>query len=350
MTDPSHPDTTGRSLRALPKVHAHLHLDGGYPLAAVERLARAQGGVFERPARFRDAGEFFTAYGSVPALVRDLDDLAALCVALVHAEAQAGVLSLEPSIEPPLYSPRLGDLDTVTRTIINALQRGAADTGIEVGANLTVTANVEAPLAEELALLATRFVGAGVTAFGTAGPDDPSGPLRFQRAAFIARDAGLQVVIHAGQTGVEIDGPASVRAALDVLGATRISHGVHAIFDAELLARLAAGGIVCDVCPASNVALGAAATLATHPAPAMLAAGVPITLNADDPLWFGADITAQYEIARREWGIGDAGLAGIARNGVRVPSLSAPVRARFEAALDEWIASSPGASPTSVEA
>lgn len=284
----------------------------------------------------------------MPALVRDLDDLAALCVALVHAEAQSGVLYLEPSIEPQLYSPRLGDLDTVTRTIVDALQRGAAETGVEVGANLTVTAGVEAPLAEELAVLATRFVGAGVSAFGTAGPDDPSGPLRFQRAARIARDAGLQVVIHAGQTGGPIDGPASVRSALDVLGATRISHGIHAVHDPELFARLAAEGIVCDVCPASNLALGVAATLATHPAPAMLAAGVPITLNADDPLWFGADITAQYKIARREWGIDDAGLAALARNGLRVAGVSERTRARFEAALDDWIASAPDAAPRSV--
>ncbi len=326
-------------LRALPKAHTHLHLDGGYPLAAVQRLARAQGGSFERPARFRDAGEFFTAYGTMPALVRDLDDLAALCLALVHAEAQEGVLYLEPSIEPQLYSPRLGDLDTVTRTIVDALQRGAAETGIEVGANLTVNTGLEAGLAEDLARLAARFVGAGITAFGTAGPDDPTGPRRFERAARVARDAGLQVVIHAGQTGGPVDGPASVRAALDVLGATRISHGVHAIHDPELLARLAAEGIVCDVCPASNLALGVAASLEAHPAPAMLAAGVPITLNADDPLWFGADITAQYEIARRVWGIDDAGLARIAGNGVRLPSLSAPVRARFEAALEEWIGS-----------
>ena len=181
------------------------------------------------PDRFRDAGEFFTAYGTVPALVRDLDDLAALCLALVHAEAHAGVLYLEPSIEPQLYSPRLGDLDTVTRTIVDALQRGAAETGIEVGANLTVNTGLEAVLAEDLARLAARFVGAGITAFGTAGPDDPTGPRRFERAARVARDAGLQVVIHAGQTGGPVDGPASVRAALDVLGATRISHGVHAI-------------------------------------------------------------------------------------------------------------------------
>ena len=125
-----------------------------------------------------------------------------------------------------------------------------------MGANLTVNTGLEAVLAEDLARLAARFVGAGITAFGTAGPDDPTGPRRFERAARVARDAGLQVVIHAGQTGGPVDGPASVRAALDVLGATRISHGVHAIHDPELLARLAAEGIVCDVCPASNLALG----------------------------------------------------------------------------------------------
>ncbi|MCS5731433.1 adenosine deaminase family protein [Herbiconiux moechotypicola] len=341
---------SGRELRALPKVHAHVHLDGSYPLAAVQALAARQGADFEVPDSFPDVWDFFEAYGTVPELVRSLDDLAGLCRALVHAEAALGVLYLEPAIEPQLYARRLGGIDTVARTMVDALAQGAEEAGIEVGANLTVNTDQDEPIALELARTAAALAGPGVsggtgtgfwrgvTALGTAGFVEPAGLARFVPVARIAQDAGLQIVSHAGQTG----GPDSILEALDVLGATRLSHGVRAVESDELVARLAEQHIVCDICPVSNVRLGVSESLAAHPGPLLIAAGVPVTLNADDPLWFGHSVLDQWRIAREVWGLDDRRLAGVSSGGMLLPGMSPRTRSVYRDSLAAWFTAAPG--------
>jgi adenosine deaminase len=125
--------------------------------------------------------------------------------------------------------------------------------------------------------------------------------------------------------------------ALDELGATRLSHGVRSVQSPELVERLAEEQIVCDVCPVSNVRLGVVASLAVHPAPALVAAGVPVTLNADDELWFGHSVVDQYRIARENWGLSDRELADIAGAGLLIDGVSEETGRRFRAALDAWL-------------
>jgi adenosine deaminase len=321
-----------RDLGALPKVHVHVHLDGSYPLPAVQALAAGRGEKIKAPRMFTDVWSFFDAYGTVPDLVADLDDLAGLCHALVHAEAAEGVLFLEPAIEPQLYA-RLGSFEQVTRVMIDALQGAGREAGIEVGANLTVNTDQDLPIALDLAALAAKYAGHGVTAFGTAGFVEPAGLARFAEPAEIAKASGLQVVAHAGQTG----GPDSIEEALDDLGATRLSHGVNAVQEPDMLKRLADERIVCDVCPVSNVRLGLFPSLGAHPAPKLVEAGVPITLNADDELWFGQSVTGQYRLARAHWGYSDQELAAIAENGLLVAGMSDATRQRFRTGLKAWL-------------
>jgi adenosine deaminase len=324
---------SSRSLRGLPKAHLHAHLDGAYPLGAVRELARRRGRAFDVPTAFGDVWEFFEAYGTVPDLVETHEDLAVLCRSLVLAEAAQGVVYLEPAIEPQLYAPRLGSLDQVTRTILHAFGEAARDAGIEVNALLTINTDEDLPIAVDLARTAAAYAGAGVGALGTAGFIEPGGLGRFREAADIARAAGLSLACHAGQTG----GPESIEEALDELGARRISHGFRAVESERLLKRLAADRVVCDVCPVSNVALGLVPSLAEHPAPRLLAAGVPVTLNADDPLWFSTSVTDQYEIARKVWGLDDARLAHFARSGALASGMSAATRRRIEDGVDAWL-------------
>lgn len=322
-----------RSLRALPKAHLHVHLDGSYPRSAVDRLAARRGRAFGVPAAFADVWQFFDLYGTVPALVDSHEDLAALCRALVHAEAAEGVLYLEPSIEPQLYAPRLGSIRQITSTMLSAFREAAEDTAIEVGANLTINTDEDLAIAEELARLAAGFAGAGVTALGTAGFAEPAGLARYRIAAEIAHAAGLPVVSHAGQTG----GPASIEEALDELHADRLSHGFRAIESGPLVQRLAQQRIVCDVCPVSNLALGVVASLAAHPAPRLQAAGVPVTLNADDSLWFSRSITDQYDVARNVWGMPDSALAAFALAGTLATGMSSATRHRLQAGVEHWM-------------
>ncbi|MCU1473030.1 adenosine deaminase family protein [Amnibacterium sp.] len=327
-----------QSLRALPKAHLHAHLDGSYPLPAVQALAARRGARFEVPSAFVDVWQFFDHYGTVPALVQSNEDLAELCRALVHAEAAEGVLYLEPAIEPQLYAPRLGSLEQVTRTMLSAFREASDDSGVEVGANLTINTDEDLAISADLARIAAAHAGAGVTALGTAGFVEPGHLRRYREAARIGRAAGLPVVSHAGQTG----GPDSIEEALDELGATRISHGFRAVESAQLLDRLARDHIVCDVCPVSNVALGVVKSLAEHPAPRLRAAGVPVTLNADDSLWFSRSVTDQYEIARSVWQLDDEDLAAFARAGTLATGMSDTTRRRLETGVAAWLAEGSG--------
>src|SRR6266480_3572390 len=160
---------------------------------------------------------------------------------------------------------------------------------------------------------------------------DPSG--------YAARFGGLTPTVELvlAPHGGELAGPDSVRACLDALDAHRIGHGVAAAADPDLTKHLAAGGITCEVCPASNVAMGVAAQPGDVPLPALLDAGVPVALGADDPLLFGSRLTAQYELARRVHGLSDAELAGLAAMSVRGSAAPAAVAAGLLAGIDAWL-------------
>jgi adenosine deaminase len=333
LTDRLFDDPPRRSLRSLPKAHLHVHLDGSYPLNAVRALAERRGIAFEVPASFPDVWSFFDAYGTVPKLVETHEDLACLCRALVHAEAAEGVVYLEPAIEPQLYAPRLGTLEVVTETMLGAFAEAGRDAGIEVGALLTINTDENLEIAEDLARIAADHAGTGVTGLGTAGFIEPGNLRRYRSSAQIAQAAGLPVVSHAGQTG----GPDSVEEALNELGAERLSHGFRAIESTRLVERLADEQIVCDMCPVSNCRLGVVADIISHPAPQMLAAGVPVTLNADDPLWFSTGITDQYSIARNDWGLADEEIARFARAGALAAGMSSGTRERLLTGVDAWL-------------
>ena len=176
--------------------------------------------------------------------------------------------------------------------------------------------------------------------FGLANDESTHPPEPFGPAFDIAREAGLLSIPHAG----ELAGPESVRAALDRLGADRLQHGVRVVEDPALTERLAADDICCDVCPTSNLMLSVCPSLAEHPLPALLDAGVPCSLNADDSLLFGAGLLDEYRLVRDEVGLDDAQLASVAWSSVRCSAAPADVQQRARAAIDAWL-SSPASSP-----
>ena len=172
-----------------------------------------------------------------------------------------------------------------------------------------------------------------MTGFGLSNDERRGAAADFAPAFRIAGRAGLLLAPHGG----ELAGPESVRACRDALGAHRIGHGVAAAADPDLTKRLAAGGITCEVCPTSNVALGVAARPADVPLRAMLDAGVPVALGADDPLLFGSRLTAQYELARLAHGLSDAELAGLAVMSVRGSAAPPAIADRLIAGIDAWL-------------
>jgi adenosine deaminase len=298
-----------RELAHLPKAHLHLHLDGAMRRETYAELAAARGLAAPLPTSF---GSFDDFGETIVAAARVLDDPAVVERALDEILADAardGVVWLELSVWPGLFAGRLGSDLKAIDVVLLAGRRAAARHG--VGFGLVVAANRDRGTDEALhvAQVAASRASWGVTGFGLDGDEAACPPAPFAAAFGIARAAGLQAVPHAG----ELAGADSVGAALDLLGATRIMHGVRAIEDEDLTRRLVASGVCLDVCPTSNVLLGVASSLETHPLPALLASGVRCSLNADDPLPFDVSILDEYERCRSRMGLDDAQLADIAR-------------------------------------
>jgi aminodeoxyfutalosine deaminase len=164
--------------------------------------------------------------------------------------------------------------------------------------------------AEKVATFAVKYRERGVVGLGLVGAADDRAMEPFARAFAIAREGGLGVVPHAG----EVAGPRSVQAALDVLGADRIRHGIRAEEDPGLVRELASRGTVLDVCPLSNPRTGVVRSLGEHPLPRLIATGVRCSISTDDPAMFDTDLTREYDVAT-SFGLAprsfyEAGLAG----------------------------------------
>jgi aminodeoxyfutalosine deaminase len=170
----------------------------------------------------------------------------------------------------------------------------------------------------------------GLVAFGLGGPEIGVPRPQFQPHFDAARAAGLHSVPHAGET----TGPQTVWDAVNLLGAERIGHGTSAAEDPELLAHLAATGIPLEVCPSSNVATRAVATLAEHPIGAFRDAGVVVTVNSDDPPMFGTTLNREYEVAADLLGLDEQGVRDLAKAAVDAAFLDDAGKRALHAEID----------------
>jgi adenosine deaminase len=217
---------------------------------------------------------------------------------------------------------------------LDAIAGASARTGVTAGLMIAADRTRSPDDAVEQALLAARYAGQGVVAFGLANDEQGHPPKPFEEAFRIAREAGLLSTPHAG----ELAGPASVRGALDVLGADRIEHGVRAVEDPALLQRLADEQVCLDVCPTSNLLLSVVDDLASHPLSRLLDAGVRCSLNADDPLLFGPGLLEEYELCRTVLGFDDERLAHIAACSIDASGASSALKARARDDIAAWLA------------
>jgi len=342
-----------RPLVALPKAHLHLHFTGSMRHATLVELAGVHGVrlppalVGEWPPSLHatdDRGwfRFQRLYDLARSVLRTPADIVRLVGETAADEAAEGSGWVELQVDPSGFAARFGGLSSFTDLVLDACTRAARDTGVGIG--VVVAANrVRHPLdARTLARLAVRYAAADgpvrVVGFGLSNDERRGGVQEFGPAFAIARRGGLLSVPHAG----ELRGADCVTASLDTLGADRVGHGIRSTEDPAVLDRLAAAGTTCEVCPASNVALGVYPDRASVPLRALLAAGVPVALGADDPLLFGSRLLAQYADARSVDGLHDTELAGLARDSVTGSAAPPDVRARLLAGVDAWLATPPG--------
>ncbi|MDX2392596.1 adenosine deaminase [Streptomyces sp. DK15] len=333
-----------RDLTLLPKAHLHLHFTGSMRPATLLELADKYGVRLPEaltsgePPKLRATDErgwfrFQRLYDTARSCLREPDDIRRLVREAAEEDVRDGSGWLEIQVDPTSYAALLGGMIPAVEIILDAVDSASRETGL--GMRVVIAANrMKHPLdARTLARLAVRYADRGIVGFGLSN-DERRGMARdFDRAFAIAREGGLLAAPHGG----ELSGPSSVRDCLDDLHAARIGHGVRAAEDPRLLKRLADRQITCEVCPASNVALGVYQRPEDVPLRTLFEAGVPMALGADDPLLFGSRLAAQYEFARRHHGFTDAELAELARQSVRGSAAPDDVQAKLLDGIDHWL-------------
>lgn len=280
-------------LAALPRAHLHLHLEGAARPATLHEFAERDGRPPPDLGGYTGLPGFVLAYETARDLIATLEDLRRVASEVAEDTLAQGFVWLEVHVSPQSYEGRLGPDAAVLEAVLDGLRAPQRrDTG--VGVVLGINRGQDSSRADDVVELAVRSADAagGVVGLGLVGDErHPATPFidHFARA----RAVGLLSVPHAGET----QGPASVRDALDLLCADRIGHGIAAAHDHRLLQRLSEVGTCLDVCPTSNVRLGVSPDWERHPVHDLVRAGVRVSLNSDDPTFFGASGLDEYRTA-----------------------------------------------------
>ncbi|MCW3784093.1 adenosine deaminase [Defluviimonas salinarum] len=282
----------------LPKVELHLHLEGAAPpgfirgLAAEKKVDIAR--IFDERGNYAydDFWHFLKVYEAATEPLKTPEDYHRLTLAVLEESAAAGVIYSETFLSPDFCGGR--DL-SAWREFLHAI-REAADLaerrdGIVLRGIVTPIRHLGPEKAKEVALCAAETAGDWVVGFGLAGDEKSGKPKDFSWAFDAAREAGLRLTAHAGEWG----GPESVRDALRDLRVERIGHGVRAIEDLALVDELAERGIVLEVCPGSNIALGLYQDWRSHPIHELRERGVKVTVSTDDPPFFHTTMAREYD-------------------------------------------------------
>ena len=317
----------------------HLHFEGCLPIETVERLARRAGHRFVDAAVFevgrleiRDAASFLTLYAELCPLFRSPDDYAEAARDVTRALAAGGVRHAEVYVSPEIFS-RIGlEAGPCLSAIDAGFREGAAREGMTCRILLDAVRQWGPESAERVLDLYERHPLDSIVGFGIGGDEKAVPSSAFAGAFLRARALGLKTSVHAGEWA----GPESVREALDVLRPDRVDHGIAAVSDPELLARLAEEEITLCVAPSGNARTGAVTSFEAHPLPRLIEAGVRVALSADDPLFFATTTLSEYRLARDLLGIGDRQLRVLAENSWHAAFCSERERREGLAGLKEF--------------
>ena len=331
--------------RGIPKAELHLHIEGTLEPELMLALG-ARNGVHVPYAdadearaayRFADLRAFLHLYyRSTAVLLRERDFFELTAAYLRHAQAD-GTRHVEIFFDPQSHLERGVPFSAVLDGIVAALAEGERTLGIS--SRLIMCFLRDESLRSALEVLEQarpyRDVIAGV---GLDSAEVGHPPAEFAEVFAAARAAGFVTVAHAGE-----EGPAAyVAEALDLLAVRRIDHGVRAIDDAALVARLRRERVTLTMCPLSNLRLGVVADLAAHPLKRLLEAGVPVTINSDDPAYFGGYLVDNYLAASAALDLSRGDIANLARNSIAGSLLAAERKTELLAEIDAFVAAASG--------
>lgn len=328
-------------IAGLPKVELHVHHVGSASPETVAALAERHAGSTRVPAdpeelrrffEFTDFAHFIEVYLAVVDLLRTPDDLWLLthevARGLVAQQVRYAELTLTPytsiavGIAPQAYVEAVED----------ARLRAREDFGIELRWIFDIPGESGVASADVTLDVALGLQPAGLIGFGLGGPEIGVPRAQFADHFARARAAGLRSVPHAGES----TGPETIWDSLHHLHAERIGHGIAAAQDPSLMRHLVDHDIALEVCPTSNVCTRSVPSLAEHPLPALVAAGVPVTINSDDPPMFSTTLNQEYAVAADLLGLDADGVADLARAAVRHSFAPDEVKASVSAEIDAF--------------
>ena len=320
-----------------PKIELHLHLEGAAPPAFIRSLAKQKkmdlSGLFNEDGsyRFTDFWDFIKVYEAAVTTLQRPEDFYNLTLAVLEESAKSGVVYTETFLAPDFCGNR--DV-SAWREYLHAIEEAAAkaevDFGITMRGIVTSVRHFGPDKARQTARCAAETAGRFVVGFGLAGDEKIGKPKDFRYAFDMAREAGLHLTAHAGEWG----GPESVRDAIADLRVERIGHGARAIEDMALVEEIAETGIVLELCPGSNVALGIFPTFRAHPIGEMFNRGVKVTISTDDPPFFHTTMDREYEMLHRAFDWDEGVFAKIARTSLDAAFCDADTKARILKTLE----------------
>ena len=264
-------------------------------------------------------------------LIRTPEDVRLLTYEIAREMAEAQQVRYAELTCTPFTSVAVGvPIEGYTEAIEDARTAAERDFGIVLRWIYDIPGESGLPAADATLDYALNHAPDGLIGFGLGGPEVGVPRPQFKPHFDAARAAGLRSLPHAGET----TGPGTIWDALRLLGAERIGHGTSAVQDPALLEHLASTGIPLEVCPSSNIATRAVATLADHPLRAFRDAGVVVTINSDDPPMFGTTLNREYEIAADLLDLDETGVADLARAAVRASFAPDDTRKQILAEID----------------
>jgi len=310
-------------IRRLPKVELHVHLDGSLRMKTVQEWADTLPPQRRFPNRraLREAvipsqrctlEEYLQAFDVTVAMMQSYETLERAAFELCEDAAKENIIYLEIRFAPLLHTA--GDLNPreVVLATLSGIERGHEATGIEANLILTALKQGSTEVSMEVAQLAAQFAKQGVVAIDLAGPERLYPPQIHREAVDLAKDSGLHVTIHAGESCC----PEQIKAAVD-LGAERIGHGVYLFQAPDTETRVVELGIPLETCPTSNLQIsGFMNDYRDHPLKRYDELGIPVTINTDNRLMSQTDLTHEFEAIVGAFSFNENDVRRLIRNGV----------------------------------